>query len=157
MLISGVVERFGLPGDGAGFRTPKGRLAIWTPAPGFVISRITGLGDKAFTVPIIDAFDRALPDELPIRLFFDVETIASYDSELRTQLTARFYEERARIGEFHVLVGSKLTAMGVSVANLALGGIVTSHTQRLQFVTAVDTALIHAKVVKFSSSMLFAE
>jgi hypothetical protein len=53
-----------------------------------------------------------------------------------------------------VLVGSTLTAMGVSVANLALGGIVTSHSKRTPFVFALDAALASAGVTGFSSRSL---
>jgi len=156
MLGSGVVEPFALPCDGAGFRSPKGRLGIWTPASDLLILRMTAQGDKAFVGPIIHAFDELSKHGQQQRLFFDLETMASYDSELRTQLTARFYEDRLRITAFHVLVGSKLTAMGVSVANLALGGIITSHSSRVPFVLALDAVIAASKVVGFESSAVLA-
>jgi hypothetical protein len=150
------MEPFALPCDGTGFRSLKGRLAIWTPAPDLLVLRMTDQGDKHFTGPIIRAFDELAKRGQKLRLFFDLETMSSYDSELRTQLTARFYEDRLRIAAFHVLVGSKLTAMGVSVANLALGGIITSHSSRVPFVLALDAAIAASKVVGFESSVVFA-
>jgi hypothetical protein len=117
---------------------------------------MTDQGDKAFAGPIIRTFDDLAKRSQKLRLFFDLETMASYDSELRTQLTARFYEDRLRITAFHVLVGSKLTAMGVSVANLALGGIITSHSSRVPFVLALDAMLAASKVAGFQSSVVFA-
>jgi hypothetical protein len=156
MLGFAVVESVALPCDGTGFRSPKGRLGIWTPAPDLLILRMTDQGDKAFAGPIIHAFDEISKRSRQHRLFFDLETMTTYDSELRTRLTARFYEDRLNIAAFHVLVGSKLTAMGVSVANLALGGIITSHSSRVPFVLALDAAIAASKAVGFESSVVFA-
>jgi hypothetical protein len=72
-------------------------------------------------------------------------------------LTAAFLDKRKRISGLHVLVGSKLTAMGVSVANLALGGIVTSHSERPPFASALDQALTALNVRGFSSAALSPE
>jgi hypothetical protein len=113
-------------------------------------------GDKAFTAPIIRAFEGISKRSRQHRLFFDLETMTTYDSELRTHLTARLYEDRLNIVAFHVLVGSKLTAMGVSVANLALGGIITSHSSRVPFILALDNVIAASKLVGFESSVLLA-
>jgi hypothetical protein len=143
-----------LPGSGAGHRTPRGHAGIWTPGAGFLIVRFTRIGDKALAEPIIDSFRELVDSAVPVRVFFDLETMATYDSELRTALTACFFKDRKRLRTFDVLVGSKLTAMGVSVANLTLGGIITSHSRRMPFVTALDAALTAAGVTAFSSSAL---
>jgi hypothetical protein len=62
--------------------------------------------------------------------FFDTGTLAGYASRLRTGMT----ELVKRTGlEVHVLVRSKLVAMGVSIANLALGGTVQSYNDTRAF------------------------
>lgn len=136
---------------GVGCRTPRGSLGIWTPALGFVITRIAGHGEKEFSEPIITAFERCLEQTQSVRLFFDTGDLVTYDSDLRLNLTGRFLKDRKRIANLDVLVRSKLVAMGVSVANLALGGIVTSHAVREPFSAALDRALVTAGATGFSS------
>jgi len=148
------VDPVSLPFDGAGFESPKGRLAIWTPAPALLIVQMSGHGSKAFAAPIIAAFERLLANGARLFVFFDLFEMPTYDSELRTSLTGRFFDDRARFAEFHVLSSSKLTAMGVSVANLALGGIITSHLERAPFSIVLDAMLSKQGVSHFSSRHL---
>lgn len=150
------VDLVGLPCDGAGFLTPKGRLGIWTPSPTLLIVQMSGHGDKGFARHIIESFDRLLKNGEPLFVFFDLHGMPTYDSELRTSLTGRFFDDRARFAEFHVLSASKLTAMGVSVANLALGGIITSHLERAPFSIELDATLARQRVAGFSSKALVA-
>jgi hypothetical protein len=61
---------------------------------------------------------------------------------------------RERIATLSVLVKSRFVAMGVTVMNLALGGIVSSATDRANFVTGLDARLFDLRVVGFSSRAL---
>jgi hypothetical protein len=140
--------------NGSGFRTSAGRLSLWTPAASIVLARLQGYGAEAFAEPITEAFDRVLANSDSIRLFFDAESLENYDSTLRTSLTDRFVRDRKRLSELHVLVRSKIVSMGVSVANMALGGMVVSHTERSTFSDAIDSALHAAGVVGFSARVL---
>ena len=54
----------------------------------------------------------------------------NYDSELRTEWTRWLLRNRARLEDIQIVAGSKIVAMGVSVANVALGGIIQSHPKR---------------------------
>ena len=148
------VEESALPFAGSGWKSSKGQLSLWTPQPGLLVVKMTGQGDKAFATPIVRGFERALEDAAQVRLFFDAELMATYDSELRTTLTAAFVEKRSHIDSIHVLVGSKLTAMGVSVANLALGGIITTHWRRPPFTSALNAVLAATKSRGFSGEVL---
>lgn len=99
------------------------------------------------------AFDALSPTE-PLHVFADCEALGNYDSQLRTELTARFLPVRERIATLSVLVKSRFVAMGVTVMNLALGGIVSSATDRDEFVSALDARLFELRVVGFSSRAL---
>jgi hypothetical protein len=83
--------------------------------------------------------------------------MTSYDTDLRTELTAALARERKCIGCLHVLVRSKIVAMGVSVANLALGGIITIHGSAPSFHAALQAALTKAQVSRFSLEVLAQE
>lgn len=67
------------------------------------------------------------------RLFWDLEHVEWYDSAVRVEATKALLRNRARFVELHAYATSKLVAMGVSVANMALGGIVQMHKTRLSF------------------------
>lgn len=151
-----IVSAIGLPFEGAGFQSSRGRLGIWTPTPTLLVVQFSGHGDKSFVAPIIEAFDRCLAGGEAVQVFFDAYAMPTYDSELRIGLTGRFFDDRARVGEFHVLSSSKLTAMGVNVANLALGGIITPHLERAPFFAVLDAALAKQHVSGFSSKTLSA-
>jgi hypothetical protein len=148
------MESYPLLLNGSGFRTGAGRLSLWTPAASIVLARLQGYGAEAFVEPISEAFERALTSPDSIRLFFDAESLENYDSTLRTGLTDRFVRDRERLSALHVLVRSKIVSMGVSVANMTLGGMVVSHTERGAFSDAVDSALHAAGVVGFSARVL---
>jgi hypothetical protein len=150
------VQSFSLSYGGTGFQTHDGSIAIWRHAPGLLIVRLDGHADKLLAPPILEAFDQVVASRSPIEMYFDAELLESYHSEVRTRLTSRFVRDRARITSLHVLVRSKIVAMGVSVANIALGGVVTSHGHRQPFARALDGALDAHGVAKFRSGALLA-
>ena len=114
---------------------------------------IQGRGHGNLWEPVLQAY-RTLRAKGPTYLFADVEEMTNYDSRLRTELTAGFLPDRARFAAFHVLLRSKLVAMGVSVANLTLGGIAKTTTERRQFKQLLDACLFDNRVVGFSSGVL---
>lgn len=123
------------------------------PAPTLLIVRLQGHGEGELAKPILEALDKL--DKAPAaHLFFDAEDLDNYDSPLRIELTQRLFPERERFASFHVLVRSKLVAMGVSVANLALGGIVNTTSDRKRFKARLDACLFALRIVGFSSSVL---
>lgn len=115
--------------------------------------RLQGHGEAEFAAPIIEAY-QGLQKTPAAHLFFDAEELDNYESSLRVELTQCFFPERERLASFHVLVRSKLVAMGVSVANLALGGIVNSTSDRKRFKARLDACLFSLRTVGFSSGVL---
>lgn len=118
-----------------------------------LVIALHGHGEGGFAAPVLRAFDTLSP-EAPLHVFADCESLGNYDSQLRTELTAHLLPMRERIATLSVLVKSRFVAMGVTVMNLALGGIVSSATDRDEFVTALDARLFELRVVGFSSRAL---
>jgi hypothetical protein len=129
--------------------TSRGRLALWTLDQGIFVFQVVAHGDKSFVAPVVAGFERSLRLG-PSQMFVDVELMTSYD----TEVTAAMARERKRIGCLHILVRSKLVAMGVSVANLALGGIMTIHGSSPPFQHALQAGLAKAKIANFSLGAL---
>jgi hypothetical protein len=138
---------------GLAHETSRGRLALWTLDQGVFVFQIVEHGDKSFVAPVVAAFERSLRHGAS-QMFVDVELMTSYDTELRTEVTAAMGRERRRIGCLHILVRSKIVAMGVSVANLALGGIMTIHGSAPPFQQALQAGLAKAKIENFSLDAL---
>ena len=128
-------------------------MAVWVPAPNLLVVRLQGHGESEFAAPIVEAYQR-LQKTPAAHLFFDAEELDNYESALRVELTKCFFPERQQLASFHVLVRSKLVAMGVSVANLALGGIVNGTSDRKRFKARLDACLFSLRAVGFSSGVL---
>ncbi len=123
------------------------------PCPNLVVIGLHGHGEGAFADAILAAYESLAPRG-PVHLFFDCEALSNYDSQLRTQLTERLLPGRTRIATFSVLVRSRLVSMGVTVMNLALGGIVNATTERDQFISMLDACMFDNRVIGFSSQAL---
>lgn len=147
------MEKSSLPQRGMCWRTPRGCVAVWRPAPAILVVALQNHGEASFVEPVVDAY-RSMQAEGHIHLFFDAEHLTNYDSPLRAGLTTAFLPDRHRLEGFHVLLRSKIVAMGVSVANLALGGIVSVTNHRQTFRTALDSTLFALAVKGFSSNVL---
>src|SRR4051794_15808909 len=129
-------------------------MGIWAPAPGILLVQMAGFGDGEFATHIIDAIDREIEGGRRIKVFIDMEEMTNYDSTLRTKLTTRFLQCRKEIDAFVVLAKSRIVSMGVSVANLALGGIISVHDDRPGFTGAFEGELRKSGVVGFSIGVL---
>jgi hypothetical protein len=68
-----------------------------------------------------------------VTLHIDFWEMPTYDSGLRVGMTGWATKNRDSVDGVHVVTRSKLVSMGVSVANLAMGGIFTTHVQRAEF------------------------
>jgi hypothetical protein len=126
---------------------------VWVPSPSILVAAVAGFGEAEFVAPIMMPF-KSLPKTSPVHVFFDVESMTSYDSALRSGLTEGLRADRAGIAAVYVLVHTRIVAMGVSVASLALGGLLTSLTDRDAFTAKLDACLSEHRVVGFSSNAL---
>ena len=148
------MEETTLSSNGRGFRTDDGRLGIWTPAPALLVFHVVGYGHRDFARPLLEEFDRLRADGRRVHVFGDLERLPSYDSELRINATEHFGAHLASMASLHVLVKSRLVAMGVAVANLALRGLVTTHATREPFVRSLENQLKEQRSTGFPCSVL---
>ena len=68
----------------------------------------------------------------------DWSGVQSYSSSARTRLTDWMLEHRRGFALVHILVSSNIVAMGVNVANLALGGFLHATTDVVDFAALVE-------------------
>jgi hypothetical protein len=95
-----------------------------------------GYGTAELVPPMLEALEESLLFDRPV-VFDDWQHVTGYDSAVRQQITDWAQADKTRILETHILVRSDLVAMGVAVANLALGGHIRAYTRRDEFEDAL--------------------
>ena len=85
--------------------------------------RVRGHLDVAIIDDILRLADRRLADGVTIELYLDWEAAASYDSRARSNATRWLITHRDRVARVYVVAGSRMLAMGVSVAEMALATV----------------------------------
>ncbi|HKU37168.1 MAG TPA: hypothetical protein VJR89_03455 [Polyangiales bacterium] len=104
--------------------------------------RMVGIADQ----PAGKIIERALEDIFTrtdkLHTFWDLRDLVNYHSDVRVCSTnALLAQKGKKLSAVHTLSTSKIVAMGVSVANLALGGIVQNHKSAVSFEAAVRAVL----------------
>jgi len=149
------VEERALPGLGRQFSSRRGRLDLFTSGP-LLVLRFSDYGEGDFAPPIMAAFDAILERREKPEMFFEMGRMVNYDSALRTELTTHFARHRPQIASLHVFTRSRLVAMGVSVANLALGRLITVHPDISGFSDALEETARKWHAVGISRGVLSA-
>jgi hypothetical protein len=103
--------------------------------------RMEGIAEQAAAPVIERALDGLFRSVRAIHTFWDLRDLINYHSDVRVYSTNVLLAHRARLSSVHTLSTSKIVAMGVSVANLALGGIITNHKTQVGFEMAVRGVL----------------
>lgn len=126
-------------------RTDRGHLTMREVAPGVVLTTFSGHGTMPVADALMEGFDGALARHGTIVIFDDWEAAQGYDSEVRLRLTDWTKKHFDSIRSTTVLVRSKILAMGLSVANLALRRPVTVTNDRKSFERALMLARSEAR------------
>jgi hypothetical protein len=123
------------------WRGPNGALEISQLAASVVYLQLSGVTEQ----PAAPVIERTLAKQFAggerLATFWDLGELVNYHSDVRIFSTRVLLAHRKQISAIHTFTRSKLVAMGVSVANLALGGIITAHPQRESFEAALNQLL----------------
>ena len=104
-----------------------------------IVIQFSGHLDLAHAQHMMAAVDRLRHTGRPVDAFNDWQAMESYDHEARLALTDWVRRIRPSFRSLHILQRSKIVSMGVSVANLALGGLLRAYTDRDSFQRALAT------------------
>lgn len=104
---------------------PGWAISVMSPAPGVVQTRATGRVERACIEPLVEVYEIVAAKSAPVVVFHDWEGISGYTSETRQALVEWSMRHDGTVERAHILVGSKLVAMGVSVASLLLPKLVS--------------------------------
>jgi len=135
------MDREDVPG---GFRLSSDAyvITITRPRPHVELLRAEGRASAEVADAILDHREKILSECGRIAIFDDLEHASGYDSNVRTRLTSWTSKHRPQITTFHILTGSRIVAMGVAVANVALGGSIKAHLKRADFEAALRQATL---------------
>jgi hypothetical protein len=121
------------PKEGALGKAPAGVMRVDWTRRGVVRVIMVGHGHSEFAGIInrrLETNSRPANRFITMGDFWDLET---YDSGFRVEQAAWIKKHETKWDGSHVLVRSKLVAMGITVANLALGGKIKVYAQRSEF------------------------
>jgi hypothetical protein len=112
---------------------PAGAIRFDWTRQGAFLQTIVGHGHGAYVAPFSKMAEAALAHTGRLTFFTDFWEMTTYDSALRTGNTQFALKHFAKIDGSHVLVQSKLVAMGVSVGTLATNGLIKGYSKRIEF------------------------
>jgi hypothetical protein len=121
------------------WRSEHGTIELEEVNPRIVRFRVVG----HMSPDAVDAIEAALAPRFAkqrLCVFYDGELMETYDQPFRVRMVEFHRRHKTQISILAVLVRSKLVQMGVSVANLLLGGWIISYTKRNEFEAAITTA-----------------
>lgn len=130
----------GLGKEHGQWRTERGAVTTWMLAPNILVSRAEGYVDTELAEHIVASGNDVIARHGSLVAFHDWQQISGYDSKARTRLTKWGDAIRDEVKGVHILVGSKLVKMGVTVASLVLGNMLTAYDDRARFEKAFRAA-----------------
>jgi hypothetical protein len=123
------------------WESPRGSLRVRRPARDVVVFVEEGFLEKGFAKLILEHLDRAIAEGARPEIFVDAYRLDGYDSAVRTGATDWLKRHHDSVRRQHMLVQSKLTRMGLSVASLTLGGVLVGHTSPNEFQAEIQRAV----------------
>jgi hypothetical protein len=110
-------------------------MDLWAPLscrPRIVIIRIEGHAREEVLEPLLSTLEGAMRLG-PVIAFDDWEGVTGYDSAVRVRMTAWTRRFSGGIVATHILMGSRILSMGVSLASRAADLPVTVYDERSEF------------------------
>lgn len=118
-----------------------GELRVRRLAPHVVLYIEKGFLTADFAPHITAVMDEAVASGIKPHLFVDCEQLDGYEPAVRTDATNWLSRNKHLVTAQHMLVRSRLTQMGVTVAGMVLGGLLVGHRSRATFEAALEQAL----------------
>lgn len=122
------------------YQSERGQLIIRKYRAPVILFIEQGFLEKGFAHHIERAQNELLQQGGKPSIFVDAEALKGYEPEIQSSATQWMKANKSRITAQHMLVDSLITRMGLSVASLALGGVIKGYTSRPEFEAALKRA-----------------
>jgi hypothetical protein len=132
--------RFSLAREVQTLTTSKGRIWFWSISPGLYATEVRGHLSVDMARHIV-RYAEPLYQQGVLSGFHNWLEMTGYDSQSRVLLTEWVLSHRDQT-HLHIGVRSKIVAMGVSVANLALGNLIRTYSSSAAMEAALEKALL---------------
>ncbi|MEI8255253.1 MAG: hypothetical protein WCJ30_06215 [Deltaproteobacteria bacterium] len=119
---------------------PRAELTVCTPRVGVLRTMVSGHATSDLGTVLIEQFEAAIARFGSVVVFDDWEAAIGYDSDVRLRLTEWTRKRQPALPEIHILVGSKIVAMGLSVAAMVVRHGLKVHPDRASFELAYTKA-----------------
>jgi hypothetical protein len=103
-----------------------GAFRLWLPHPRVVLSRVQGYLRHEYALELIRCLNETAPNT-QIFQYHDWLAMDGFDIRCQRDLTSWHITHRGRVGTLQIAAQSGLVRMGVSVANIALKGLIRLH------------------------------
>jgi hypothetical protein len=123
-------------------------VTLGVPAPDVVYTVFEGYVDAELCAKMLDELSRLCTPLSKVVQFTDAELLRGYTPEVRPLASEWMKSLGRKLVSDHILVRSKVVAMGVAVANLAVGGILRAYSSRSDFNAAARLAGVPAARVR---------
>lgn len=123
------------------WQTERGEGLLRVLAPHVVCISIKGHSSMELVPLFTGEIERRIQRGIRVDWFGDYSAMTSYDSAARVALTDFTHKHTEGLNRVVILVQSRLVAMRVSVANLAVGGKIEAFADRRKWQHALDLAV----------------
>jgi hypothetical protein len=122
-------------------RSPRCTFDLWVPAPDILVTHVNGYAEWTDVRWYTQRADRIISTGQSLYIFHDFEGLTGYDAATRTKLTEWAAKRNNFLPGTHFLIRTRILAMGVSVAALALGRPLKAFSSRREFEAALQQKL----------------
>lgn len=128
------------PRDAVRLDTGRGAICYWQLAPHVYMTEVRGLMTQPMSQLIMKQAEPLYAMGGKVHGFHNWYAMDNYDSVCRVELTSWVLSHRAQ-SSLHIGLRSRMVAMGVAVANLALGSLIHVHNEPRAMEGALDSLL----------------
>ncbi len=133
-----------LPNGDVRWQTERGEGLLRVLTPTVILISIKGHSSMELVPLFTGEIERRIQRGIRVDWFGDYSGMTSYDSDARIALSDFTRTHKDGLNRVVILVQSRLVAMGVSVANLAVGGKIEAFADRRKWQHALDLAVANS-------------
>lgn len=120
--------------------SPRGSFAYWELTPGVFLTEVRGFMTREMARLIIERAEPLFERQPRVHGFHNWLAMENYESACRVDLTAWVLRRHAQVTN-QIAFTSRIVAMGVAVANLALGNVLRVHADETSLTAALRETL----------------
>lgn len=128
------------PRDAKCIETERGSIAYWELSPRVYLTEVRGYMTRDMARLIIEGAEPMYARVSRVHGFHNWLAMENYESACRVELTSWVLGHRNQTA-LHIGLRSRMVAMGVTVANLALGSLIRVHDDEASLAAALAETL----------------